>query len=138
MRSLLLFLFMGLFAGQSLAEDSRELVVLPERMQVHMLANMRDHLDALAEASELIAEEQWDRAAGLIESRIGMSSLEAHGAEHMAGFMPAPMRAMGTEMHRAASRLARSIEEAQAPLIFRNQARVMASCNACHAQYRVK
>ena len=72
----------------SAAEDDRTPVDFPPPMQAHMLANMRDHLAALAEANTLAAAARWDDAAEVIEQRIGMSSLEAHGASHRAPLMP--------------------------------------------------
>ena len=42
--------------------DRRELVVLPEMMQQHMLANMRDHLSAIAEIQDALADGRFDVA----------------------------------------------------------------------------
>ena len=72
--------------------DSRQLVRLPEMMQEHMLANMRDHLAAINEILEDMAKGRLDAAADVAELRLGMSSLEIHGASHMAPFMPEGMR----------------------------------------------
>jgi len=138
MRYLSIVFIFYFVSAASWAQEKREYVKLPEHMQSHMLGNMRDHLAALAEASQLMANQKWDKASDVIERRIGMSSLEAHGADHMAKFMPKPMREMGTEMHRSASRLARSMQEEDPQLIFKNFSNVMTRCNACHVQYRVK
>jgi hypothetical protein len=120
------------------ATNTREHVKLPSRMQTHMLGNMRDHLAALAEAQRLIAAGKWNRAARVIESRIGMSSLKAHGASHMAKFMPKPMRELGTAMHHEASRLARKIEEENPRQAFKGFSILMQRCNACHVRYRIR
>ncbi|PLX33751.1 MAG: hypothetical protein C0605_15720, partial [Hyphomicrobiales bacterium] len=93
-----------LWTGNTRAADERELVKLPAMMQAHMLANMRDHLVALDAMLMALAEGNVDKAAKLAESRLGMSSLELHGAAHMAKFMPKAMAAIGTRMHHAASR----------------------------------
>jgi hypothetical protein len=85
-------------------EDSRQLVDLPEMMQQHMMSNMRDHLVAINEILINMGKGQLEQAAEVAESRLGMSSLESHGASHMAKFMPEGMRQAGTSMHRAASR----------------------------------
>lgn len=58
--------------------DSRQMVQMPDMMRDHMLSNMRDHLRTLDEI-----------LAALAEARLGMSSLDAHGAEHMAPMLPA-------------------------------------------------
>ena len=120
------------------ADDSRELVELPEMMQRHMLANMRDHLAAIDDILGYLAEGETDQAAEAAENRLGMSSLQAHGASHMAQFMPAGMRAIGTSMHRAASRFALVAQEGDAAPAYRALTEVTSACVACHAAYRVR
>jgi hypothetical protein len=120
------------------AADSRELVRLPEMMQEHMLANMRDHLRTLDEILGDVAEDQWDRAADVAEHRLGMSSLAAHDARHMAEFMPQAMQAMGLNMHRAASRFAVTVQEGDRTAACRGLRAITAACVACHAAYRVR
>jgi hypothetical protein len=104
----------ALFIGPTAlaAPDARVAVELPPPMRAHMLANMRDHLAALHEIQAALARDEAGRAAQIAEQRIGMSSLESHGAGHMAPYMPKPMQDIGTAMHRAASRFARAAEEA--------------------------
>jgi len=86
--------------------DPRTLVDMPAPMRQHMLGNMRDHLLALAQIQQALGRGAYDQAADIAEQRIGMSSLAAHGAAHMAPLMPQPMQDIGTQMHRAASRFA--------------------------------
>ena len=69
--------------------DSRQLVEFPEMMRDHMLENMRDHLLALTKIQQHLALEEYEKAATVAENRLGMSSLDGHGASHMARFMPA-------------------------------------------------
>lgn len=118
--------------------DTRELVALPEMMQQHMLANMRDHLTTLNEILADMADGKMDQAADIAEHRLGMSSLELHGASHMAQFMPAGMRAAGTAMHQAASRFALKAQEGEALPAYRALSEVTSSCVACHANYRIR
>lgn len=128
-----------LLANQSLAaEDSRQLVELPERMQEHMLSNMRDHLAAINEILIFMADDKPEKAAEVAEARLGMSSLELHGASHMAGFMPQEMREIGTGMHRAASRFALKAQEGELLPAYRALSEVTSSCVACHAAYRIR
>jgi hypothetical protein len=123
------------------AEAQRQLVKLPPMMQQHMLHNMRDHLLTLNAILGYLAAGKYEQASAIAESRLGMSSLGLHGAAHMAPFMPEPMRKIGTAMHRAASRFARS---AQAASVDHNLAgtlkdlsAVTRQCTACHAAYRI-
>lgn len=120
------------------ADDSRLMVQLPEKMQQHMLANMRDHLAAINEILHKMAAHEPDQAADVAEARLGMSSLESHGAAHMAGFMPEGMREAGNEMHRAASRFALRAEEGDAKAAYAALAEVTSACVACHAAYRIR
>lgn len=121
----------------SYAGDRRQLVKLPKMMQQHMLANMRDHLHTLNEILIAMGNNQLGKASDLAEARLGMSSLESHGASHMAKYMPKAMQDAGTSMHRAASRFARKAEEGDALSAYQALSAVTASCVACHAAYRI-
>lgn len=122
-------------------DDARKLVKMPPMMQNHMKANMRDHLLALSEIEEALGASQYAKAADIAERRLGMSSLDAHGASHMAGFMPREMQAIGSEMHRAASRFAVSVRNAEVNGDLRpamtDLSKVSRQCVACHAAYRI-
>ena len=120
----------------------RELVELPAPMREHMLANMRDHLLALHEIQEALAHNQEDKAAKIAEQRLGLTSLKAHGAHELAKFMPEGMRAIGSEMHRSASRFVIEAQNAGVTDDLRPAlealAKVTAQCVACHAAYRLQ
>jgi len=119
-------------------EDSRQLVELPEMMQQHMMSNMRDHLVAINEILIYMANGQLDQAAEVAESRLGMSSLESHGASHMAKFMPEGMRQAGTNMHRAASRFALKAQEGEVLPAYNTLSEITSTCVACHSGYRIR
>jgi cytochrome c556 len=123
-------------------DDSRVAVDMPAMMRTHMLANMRDHLTAIQEIQASLAAGEYDAAAEIAEKRLGMSSLQSHGASHMAGFMPKGMQETGTAMHQAASRFAVSAQETAVtrdlPSALGALSRVPAQCVACHASYRLK
>ena len=125
--------------GNSVASnDTRVLVELPEMMQQHMLANMRDHLNAINEILVYLGNGELEKAAETAEYRLGMSSLESHGASHMAKFMPEGMRQSGTAMHKAASRFALKAREGEALPAYRALSEITSACVACHSGYRVK
>jgi len=132
-------------ADLALAQDGRQLVRLPEPMQEHMLANMRDHLATLDEIIGDVAQAKYDEAAKLAEQRLGMSSLSAHGAAHMAPFMPQQMQDIGTSMHHAASRLVIVLQNAETAASEQSIREVngalhevTSACAACHASYKVR
>jgi hypothetical protein len=132
-------LLVGLFCGSAGAQsDTRQLVQMPAPMQEHMLGNMRDHLATLNEIQAALAKKDFDRVAQAAEQRLGVSSLAAHGAAHMAPYMPAAMQAIGTEMHRAATRLALAAQEGDLNKSLAELAAVTHQCVACHAAYRIR
>lgn len=131
-------LFISMNSVSIAGNDKRQLVELPEMMQHHMLSNMRDHLLAINEILTLMGDGKLDKAAEIAEQRLGMSSLESHGAEHMASFMPEGMRKAGTSMHKAASRFALKAQEGELLPAYRMLSNVTSSCIACHSGYRIR
>jgi hypothetical protein len=121
--------------------DGRQLVSFPEPMRLHTIASMRDHLLALQEIDDALAKNDFDRASRVAEQRLGMSSLELHGASHIAPYMPEGMQAIGTQMHRSASRFAVEAQNASVGNDVRPAlaalSTVMQQCVACHAAYRL-
>jgi len=121
--------------------DTRQLAKFPEPMRLHTIAGMRDHLLALQEIDVALSQNGFDKAASIAEQRLGMSSLELHGAAHIAPFMPQGMRDIGTQMHRAASRFAVEAQNASVSNDVRPAlaalGTVMQQCVACHAAYRL-
>lgn len=120
------------------SEDTRVLVEMPTMMQEHMMSNMRDHLAAINEILVYLGDDEMDKAADTAEFRLGMSSLETHGASHMAKFMPEGMRQAGTSMHRAASRFALKAQEGEALPAYKALSDITSACVACHSGYRIK
>ncbi|MCB1733611.1 MAG: hypothetical protein H6981_01685 [Gammaproteobacteria bacterium] len=119
-------------------DDARAWVPMPTAMQEHMLSNMRDHLAALHDILRNMAAGNLDEAAEIAESRLGVSSLERHGASHMANLMPEGMQSVGTGMHKAASHFALKAQEGEVLPAYRALSEVTAACVACHAAYRIR
>lgn len=120
------------------SNDQRVLVELPEMMQQHMLSNMRDHLAAINEILVYLGNGELEKASETAEYRLGMSSLQSHGAGHMAKFIPEGMRQAGTAMHKAASRFARKAQEGDALPAYQALSDITTACVSCHSAYRVK
>ena len=118
--------------------DSRQMVELPEMMQQHMMSNMRDHLQTINLILIYLGNEEMDKAADLAEQRLGMSSLDLHGASHMAKFMPEGMREAGTNMHRMASRFALTAQEGDLLAAYKKLSGITSACVSCHTGYRIK
>ena len=130
---------LALLPGNSPAsDDARILVEMPQMMQEHMLSNMRDHLVAVNEILLYLGQGELEKAAEISEYRLGMSSLESHGASHMAKFMPEGMRQAGTAMHKAASRFSLKAQEGDVLAAYKALSGITSACVACHSGYRVK
>jgi hypothetical protein len=122
-------------------DDARQLVKFPEPVRLHTITSMRDHLLALQEIDLALSKNDFDNAARIAEQRLGMSSLELHGAAHIAPFMPQAMQEIGTQMHRSASRFAIEAQNASVSNDMRPAlaalSSVMRQCVTCHAAYRL-
>ena len=125
-------------AAHSAEKDVRRPVKLPQMMKDHMLGNMRDHLQSIHEIQAALGKGELDRAGDVAEARLGMSSLVAHNAAHMAPHMPKAMQELGTEMHHAASRFALTAKEGDLTRAVEDLAKVTQQCVACHAAYRIR
>ena len=128
--------------GAAPSSDTRQFVRFPNELREHTLANMRDHLLALQEIQQALAQKREDKAARVAEERLGMSSLTLHGAHEIAKYMPQGMQDAGTEMHRSASRFAIEAQNASVTGDLRPAlnalSKVTAQCVGCHAGYRLK
>lgn len=126
---------------KSKASDGRQFVKFPEQMKEHTLANMRDHLLALQEIQVALANSDYDRAADVAETRLGMTALTLHGAHDSSKFMPKGMQDAGSAMHRSASRFATTAKDASVTGEIKPAvgalAEVMGACVACHTGYRL-
>lgn len=131
-----------LLNSSSFAEDDkREKIEMPDKMKSHMMANMRDHLAALTEIQAFMATAEYDKAAEVAEQRLGLSSLDNHGAAHMAPMMPKAMQEIGTSMHKAASQFAITVVDIGAngdvKRALGDLSKVTQQCVACHSSYRI-
>lgn len=140
LRTRILFSFLFTLSAAA-AADSRIQVDFPPMMQEHMMGNMRDHLLALQMITQQLSVQQYEAAADTAEQRLGMSSMDTHGARHMGKLMPKEMAAIGTEMHHAASRFAITSHDAAIDggleKAFGALSEVMQQCVACHAAYKI-
>lgn len=133
--ALLVFILSG---NPAASDDARISVKFPEMMQQHMLSNMRDHLAAINEILVYLGNGELEKAAETAEYRLGMSSLESHGAGHMAKYMPEGMRRAGAAMHKAASRFMLKAQEGEALPAYKALADITSACVACHSGYRLE
>jgi hypothetical protein len=122
------------------AADTRVAVRFPAQLREHTLANMRDHLLALAEIQASLSKGAFDAAGKTAEERLGMTSLKLHGAHEVAKYMPKGMQEAGSAMHRSASGFSLEAQNASVTGDLKPALAALAqttqTCVACHAAYR--
>jgi len=138
MKAVMAVLFMAIHLTAVAGQDERQRIEMPAPMVAHMLANMRDHVVALNGMHRALASRDFEGAAQIAENQLGISSLEKHGAGHMATYLPKAMQAIGTEMHRAATRFALAAQERNLDKTLTELAAVTSQCVACHRAYRIQ
>jgi hypothetical protein len=144
--------------------DSRQLLNYPPDVRTHALANMRAHLQTLADIMEAFANAKYAEAADIADTRLGMDSPGAAGcrpeemkmdmkmsrvteADHlnhqMGLLMPEGMRVLGQNMHKSANEFAVKAREAakdsnNVPAAAIALAKIPQQCVACHDNYRMQ
>ena len=140
--------------------DSRQLVNYPPEVRAHLLANMREHLQALADIMDAFARAKYTEAADIADQRLGMTSQGATGCQmegkgikmmsnamhldhQMSQLMPEKMRELGQNMHKAANEFAVKAREAdkdgsKAADAAVALAKIPQQCVACHTSFRIQ
>ena len=121
--------------------DSRQLVHFPPILQRQTLATMRMHLQGLAEIQQALSEGRLNDASQIATMNLGMSSMHGDQMEQEAKYMPPGMQQFGAQLHQQAGEFALAAQDAAAtgdtkqPMVL--LARMMQTCVACHAAYRL-
>lgn len=135
--------------------DMRQAVDFPAEMRQHTLSNMRDHLQALDDILQALANGRYAQAGRVADARLGLDSPSAEGckddgrtskpsdmAHRMADFMPEEMRKIGAAMHASASTFALEANKAaksrNGKAALAALSRVTQQCTACHAAYKLQ
>lgn len=145
----------------AVGDDGRQLVNFPSQVRQHLLANMRNHLDALSGILAALAEGDYGKAGQIADARLGLDSPAAAGCkvgpdspdkrkmsgpmdmkQMMARYMPESMRKVGLAMHQSASDFAvaaaKTAKTGDGKPTYAALARVTQQCVACHSAYRVQ
>jgi hypothetical protein len=139
------------------APDARQVLDFPAPMRMHMLSNMRSHLDALSQILAALSSGEGAKAGEIARARLGLQSPGAAacnpkaagetGAENpmammMAHHMPEEMRALGYAMHESASDFAVEAEKTSKggnpTAALAALSKVTENCVGCHTAYRLK
>ncbi len=126
-------------------------ISLPPAIRIQFLSNMRDHLAAMSEIQDALAEGNFEQAAGIAGHRLGlratssaacrMNKMENSRADNSAlsKFMPKDMHRIGYEMHAAADNFALVAQSSAGDYrkAISALSRVTKQCVACHARFRI-
>lgn len=144
----------------ALSDDNRQAVDFPPEMRKHILANMRDHLQALSDILSAMSAGEYSKSAQIANARLGLESSAAQvckvddsasaskmpppmGMEQMMRqFMPDGMRKAGLAMHQSASDFAAEAAKAEksgdAKTAYAALARVTRQCTSCHGAFKLQ
>jgi hypothetical protein len=131
-----------LFSGFSLAEDTRQLVTLPDPAKEVLRQEMLDNLMAVNEVLSLLAEGKVKEAGQSAETRLGVSAMgknrarppEARPGSHM----PPAMHEIGLAGHRAATAFAEAAATGDRDKALAKLPELTGNCVACHFSYRTR
>jgi len=133
-----LALILLLLATPLQAADQRIAVQLPAAVAEQLRANMRDHLATLDKLLGQLAAGQLQAAGQMAEERLGLSAMQHHHADHIAPYLPEPMRLIGSRMHEAASHFGRIAVEGDRDRALTALREITATCTACHNRYQLR
>lgn len=124
------------------ADDTRQLVTLPEPARARLREEMLGNLRALQDIFESLAKGDLREAGAVAERELGATAmgrnralpLEARPGAHM----PAAMHDLGLQGHQAATAFARAAASGDRDRALMALPAVTGSCVACHHTYRVR
>lgn len=144
-----------LFPIGAQAADAPETIDLPPAIRTQFFANMRDHLLAIHEIQAALGAGQFEHAADIASSRLGLKAASSAACRMkkpgmmqprddadnsaLSKFMPKPMHKIGYKMHTAADNFAAVARSSSGD--YRKAigalSQVTEQCTACHANFRV-
>ncbi|MER2622475.1 MAG: cytochrome C [Accumulibacter sp.] len=131
-----------LLSGALLAEDQRQLVILPPAAQEVLRQEMLENLLVLNEIMTLMAADKLKEAGDLAEQKLGVSAQGKHRSKPFAArpgpHMPPAMHALGLDGHRAASEFARAAQAGERERAATLLPGLTGACVACHFSYRTR
>ena len=131
-----------LLAGPALAEDTRQLAMLPLPAQETLRQEMLNNLVALNDILTLVATGKLREAGEIAEQQLGLSAqgrhrdkpFEARPGPHM----PPAMHALAMEGHRAASEFAKAAQAGERDRALALLPNLTSACVTCHASWRIR
>jgi len=110
----------------------RTAVVLDAAEREHVLGEMRDFLVLIEKASAALAHDDFAALASATQGRGGAARMPPGIAQKL----PPPFRKLAASTHQQIDTLAAGAAERDAHRSLEQLARLLQTCNACHAAYR--
>ncbi|MCX7157547.1 MAG: cytochrome C [Rhodocyclales bacterium] len=137
------FLLIAAFlAGQALAEDQRQLALLPPAAQESLREEMLGNLLAINEILTLMAAGKIKEAGLLAEASLGQSAQGKHREKPFSArpgpHMPPAMHSIGNDGHVAASEFAKAASSGDREKALALLPKLTEGCVACHYSYRTR
>ena len=104
--------------------------------QIALNAVMREHLEAVHEIVEALAEENFQRAQAVTEKQLGFAKHREAMRRQMPQNFPPEYHDLAMAHHHAADDLSKAISSKQLPRILPALARTLKACVACHRVYK--
>ncbi|MEN8170355.1 MAG: hypothetical protein ABFS08_09055 [Pseudomonadota bacterium] len=139
MKKILSFLFfISLpFITSAESSDGREAILVPEKVRIQILADMRVNLETIQQVINALAREDFE-AIEKAASKLGSMD---HTEEMMQRrqLMPEGYRALGPRMHMGFQAIARDARDfGEVSHTLEQLSSVMSTCMACHQSYRLE
>jgi hypothetical protein len=135
--------FLGvLLATPALAEDTRQLAVLPPPALETLRLEMLDNLLVLNQILELVGADKLKEAGELAEQRLGLSSQGRHRDKPFIArpgpHMPPAMHELAMGGHSAASEFAAVAKSGDRARTLASISSLTSTCMACHFAWRAR
>lgn len=131
-----------LLSGAALAEDTRQLAILPPPAVETLRQEMGDNLLAINEILTLIAAGKLKDAGDVAEQKLGLSAQGRHRSKPFEArpgpHMPPAMHALGMDGHRAASEFAKAAQAGERERAMALLPNLTNACVACHFSWRTR
>lgn len=113
--------------------DSRTSLNLSPEMKQHQLANMRSHVEAVQSIVGLIAKENFDQAAKVAHSKLGLTDEMKQMCDM---FENADFRKLGMAFHKSGDELGNALKTKNTKKSLQALQNTMGYCVKCHATFR--
>jgi hypothetical protein len=131
-----------LLSGVVLADDQRQLAVLPLPAQETLRQEMLDNLMTLNEILTLVGAGKLKEAGDIAEQTLGLSAQGKHRNKPFDArpgpHMPPAMHAIGMDGHRSASEFAKAAQAGDRERAMSLLPNLTNSCVSCHMSWRAR